>query len=326
VNTASPLFYAAPVIAGVLSAVLAKALGAMNILPDQPNERSLHHRAIPRAGGIGVLAGIIGGALLTGLSLPVVWIAFGLAIVSLADDHWSLPALLRLLLHFVAALVFVMSFGPWPASWLFLFLVFGLVWMTNLYNFMDGADGLAGGMAIFGFGACAAAASIHGHAPIAMLSFCIVAAAAGFLLFNYPPARIFMGDVGSVPLGFMAGAIGLTGWKEGIWPLIFPFIAFAPFIVDATVTLLRRALRKERVWQAHREHFYQRLVLSGWTHRRLAIAEYAMMLVCSVSAVLLTLVPSVGVILISLGVGLLLLGSMIMIDKRWRLFLRAHRA
>jgi UDP-N-acetylmuramyl pentapeptide phosphotransferase/UDP-N-acetylglucosamine-1-phosphate transferase len=103
-------------------------------------------------------------------------------------------------------------------------------------------------------------------------------------------------------------------------------MAFAPFIVDATVTLLRRTTRKERIWQAHREHYYQRLVLSGWTHRRLAIAEYMVMLVCSLSAVALTVTPGIGVVLIPSGVGVMLLGLMFMVDRRWRLFARTHHA
>jgi UDP-N-acetylmuramyl pentapeptide phosphotransferase/UDP-N-acetylglucosamine-1-phosphate transferase len=95
----------------------------------------------------------------------------------------------------------------------------------------------------------------------------VAAAAAGFLCFNFHPARIFMGDVGSVPLGFTAGALGLVGWRSGAWPLWFPLLVFAPFILDATVTLLRRALRGEKVWQAHRSHYYQRMVQMGLGHR-----------------------------------------------------------
>ena len=135
-----------------------------------------------------------------------------------------------------------------------------------------------------------------------------------------------MGDVGSIPLGFLAATIGVLGWTNGLWPISFPLVVFAPFILDATVTLFRRALRKERIWQAHRDHYYQRLVLSGWTHGRLAIAEYAIMLVCAVSAVTLTLVPRIGVVPISLGVALVLVALMIMVDRRWRLSSRTDHA
>jgi UDP-N-acetylmuramyl pentapeptide phosphotransferase/UDP-N-acetylglucosamine-1-phosphate transferase len=104
------------------------------------------------------------------------------------------------------------------------------------------------------------------------------------LLFNFDPARIFMGDVGSIPLGFLAASLGLVGIQREVWPLWFPVLVFAPFIVDATVTLLRRAWRREKIWQAHREHYYQRLVQSGWSHRKLALHEYALMAAISASA------------------------------------------
>src|SRR5207253_5665948 len=108
----------------------------------------------------------------------------------------------------------------------------------------------------------------------------------GFLVFNRPPARIFMGDVGSTFLGFLAGTLAVMGAHRGLFGLFVPALIFSPFIVDATVTLLRRLLRGEKVWQAHREHYYQRMVLSGWSHRKTVIAEYVLMLACGGSALM----------------------------------------
>ena len=183
---------------------------------------------------------------------------------------------------------------------------------------MDGADGLAGGMAVIGFCAYAAAARLAGDAHLAVTCLCVAAAAAAFLMFNFPPARIFMGDSGSIPLGFLAAAFGLLGWRDGSWPLWFPLVVFAPFVVDASVTLARRALRGERFWQAHRSHYYQRLVLTGWSHRQLAVAEYGLMLLTS-GASLLALhrpAPVQLLILASLGVVYILLGRTV--DLRWQ--------
>jgi UDP-N-acetylmuramyl pentapeptide phosphotransferase/UDP-N-acetylglucosamine-1-phosphate transferase len=149
--------------------------------------------------------------------------------------------------------------------------------MTNLYNFMDGADGLAGGMGMAGFATYAIAAAVAGDTPLAWSAAAIASACAGFLFHNFPPARVFLGDAGSIPLGFLAAAFGVHGIATDGWPWWFPVIAFTPFIVDATVTLLRRALAREAVWRAHRSHAYQRLALSGWSHRRLALSEYAAM-------------------------------------------------
>jgi UDP-N-acetylmuramyl pentapeptide phosphotransferase/UDP-N-acetylglucosamine-1-phosphate transferase len=180
----------------------------------------------------------------------------------------------------VAVLALVGTRSPLLAA----VLVLATMWMTNLYNFMDGADGLAGGMAVFGFGAYALAAAGGGSTALALGAASVAAAAAAFLAFNYPPARIFMGDVGSVPLGFLAAALGIAGWQRGVWPSWFPVLVFSPFIVDATVTLAQRAARGERVWQAHRSHYYQRLVQLGWGHARTARAEYALMAACALGA------------------------------------------
>ncbi len=110
-------------------------------------------------------------------------------------------------------------------------------------------------------------------------------------MFNFDPARIFMGDVGSVPLGFLAALFGFHGWWSGAWPAWFPPLVFSVFIVDATVTLLRRGLRGEKVWLPHREHFYQRLIQSGWSHRHLAVAAYLLMFATGSTACLALAAP-----------------------------------
>jgi UDP-N-acetylmuramyl pentapeptide phosphotransferase/UDP-N-acetylglucosamine-1-phosphate transferase len=112
------------------------------------------------------------------------------------------------------------------------------------------------------------------------------AAAAGFLVHNFPPAKIFMGDVGSVATGFLVAALIVLGCRDGVFDLWVPLIAFSPFVLDATVTLARRMLRYEYVWEAHRDHYYQRLVLSGWGHRRTVLAEYGVMMLCGGLALL----------------------------------------
>jgi UDP-N-acetylmuramyl pentapeptide phosphotransferase/UDP-N-acetylglucosamine-1-phosphate transferase len=240
-------------------------------------------------GGIGVAAGVAA-------SIPFVsqvewwplWLGACLLVgISFLDDIIGLPIIGRLLVHFVAA-------GGTVAGLLLnrtgvvvvLLAVVAIVWMTNLYNFMDGMDGLAGGMALFGFGFYALAGVLNGHLPFAVTNAAIAATAAAFLLFNFHPARIFMGDAGSTLFGFLAACLGLVGWQLGIWTLWFPGLVFSPFIVDATVTLARRLLRREKIWRPHREHYYQRLVLSGWGHRRTVLAEYGVMALCGGFALL----------------------------------------
>ena len=254
---------------------------------DQPNHRSLHAIAVPRSGGIGILCGTLVGIVAAMPSLAF-WIAFGCLVgVSLLDDFRPLPARQRFLVQVMAAVTVTWTLVP--ADWGVagqVFSVLVVVWMTNLFNFMDGANGLAGGMAVFGFSAYAVAALLAGQGNLAVLSACVAGAAAGFLGVNLDPARIFMGDVGSIPLGFLAAVAGLYGVWLGAWPVWFPLLGFSVFIVDATWTLLRRAVRKEKVWVAHREHLYQRLIRSGWSHRRLALAAYLLMVATNLSACL----------------------------------------
>jgi hypothetical protein len=113
-----------------------------------------------------------------------------------------------------------------------------------------------------------------------MIATFVAMSALGFLVHNFPPARIFMGDAGSITVGFLGGSLMLLGVRDGMFDFWVPIILFSPFILDATVTLLRRALRFEKLWEAHREHYYQRVVLSGWSHRRTVLAEYAIMVLC----------------------------------------------
>jgi UDP-GlcNAc:undecaprenyl-phosphate GlcNAc-1-phosphate transferase len=277
---------------------------------DHPNERSLHASPVPRTGGLGIMPAAIVGLLLVGGNGLLVALAAGLTLLSLLDDWRHLPSGVRLLGHLTASVIFVLAYFP-AANWVaILLLVLAVGWMTNLYNFMDGADGLAGGMAVVGFGSYAVAAWSAGNTPFALGSLSITAAAAAFLIFNFPPARMFMGDAGSIPLGFLAATLGLVGYREEFWPLWFPLVVFGPFVADASVTIVQRALRGERIWQAHRSHYYQRLVLMGWTHRRLALAEYGLMMISGVAA-LLTLRQPLSVqlsILAALAVMYILVG------------------
>src|SRR4029079_1058591 len=193
--------------------------------------------------------------------------AGGPAIASYFDDRHALPASIRLAIHLTAAALFLWLASASAGIAMSIVLLLAIGWITNLYNFMDGSDGLAGGMAVIGFGTYGLAAWLSGDGHFSLLALSIAAPAAGCLIFNFYPAKIFMGDVGSIPLGFLAGSVGIAGWFQNFWPLWFPLVVFAPFIVDASITLVRRLLRGERTWEAHRKHYYQRLILAGWSHR-----------------------------------------------------------
>ena len=286
----------APASSVAISALLALAIAAVTIglllrsraaalVLDLPNHRSLHAAPTPRIGGIGILAGIAGAGLYSGVAVdPRVLVALGLLIaVSALDDVRSIGVVWRMLAHLLGA-------GLAASAYLYdthgalavVAAAVAIAWMTNLYNFMDGSDGLAGGMTACGFGSYGIAALCANDLSLAAINFSIAAAACGFLVFNFPPARVFMGDAGAIPLGFLAAVCGLAGWQRGAWPLWFGAVVFSPFIIDATLTLLRRLARGARIWEAHREHYYQRLVQSGWGHRKTLLAEIALMLaVCA---------------------------------------------
>lgn len=294
---------------------------------DRPNERSLHERPVPRTGGLAVLAGAAA-ALVFGVEplwLPMA-LAAALAGISLLDDLQGMPAGLRLAAHLAAAgLTAWYVLSPMHPLELAV-LVLAVVWLTNLYNFMDGSDGLAGGMSVFGFGAYCAAAWVAGDAALAALCAAIAAASGAFLAHNFHPARIFLGDVGSIPLGFLAGALGLVGWRNDLWPLWFPLLVFGPFVGDATVTLLRRALHGERVWRAHRDHYYQRMVRMGLGHRGTAWVAYAAMALCAGAALFGRGQSAAVQAAVFCAAAALLAAAAVWVDLRWARFRRQQGA
>jgi len=315
---------------GILSFVVAFVAARLLVGPfagfalDQPNERSLHERPVPRTGGLAVLAGIASAVvLLKGAYWLPLALALVLAALSLVDDLRDMPTPVRLIAHLTAAAVLVGS-ALWPAHPLeVVLLVLGITWITNLYNFMDGSDGLAGGMTVIGFGTYALAAYLAGDATLAALCVAIAAAAAAFLGHNFPPARIFLGDVGSIPLGFLAAGLGLLGWRNGLWPLWFPLLVFGPFIGDATLTLVRRLARRERVWQAHRDHYYQRVVRMGFGHRGTAVVGYLVMAACAAVALFGRTEPPIIQILAFLAAAAGLGVIAAWVDLRWSRFDKA---
>lgn len=312
-----------PVVAFVVCwGVLAYLLRNRAHLPmDRPNERSLHELPTPRVGGLGIMSALAVASLWLGDNtlLVITGGALALAVVSLIDDMGGLSVRVRLVAHCATAALCMAALGV-AGGWL-VFAVLVAVWATNLYNFMDGADGLAGGMATIGFGAFAFVAWMAGASAVAAFCGALAGASLAFLCFNFPPARLFMGDVGSIPLGFLAAVIGMLGVQRGIWPWPFPLLVFLPFVADASVTLVRRVLRRENVSQAHRSHYYQRVVIMGATHRQLAWAAYALMLAMAALAFAQHLRPeySIGSILTA---GLLHLAVFLGIDYRWRHFQR----
>jgi UDP-N-acetylmuramyl pentapeptide phosphotransferase/UDP-N-acetylglucosamine-1-phosphate transferase len=281
---------------------------------DIPNERSSHTVPTPRGGGWGILAAVVPAlALLPGAGAAPGWaLALGagaLAAVSWADDRRGLGPGVRLAAQ-AAAASGVLALMPADALALQgllpvwadrLGVLLAWLWFINLYNFMDGIDGIAGAeAAAVGAGVAVVAAATAGAAWAGAPALAVAGAAAGFLVWNWHPAKVFMGDVGSVPLGFVLGWLLLELAVAGAVAaaLLLPMF----FVADATITLFRRAARGERFWQAHREHAYQRAVRRGLRHDQVVVR------VCLLNAVLIALAaasaavgPAADVVLVASG-------------------------
>ena len=264
---------------------LVRLLAAKGII-DQPNARSSHQLAKPRGGGIAILAAIATGiAVLAigGTAMPaglgsVAAAALILALVSWVDDIRGLPALARLVPQIVcvAAILYhlpitgiaALSGLPYWAQNLLLGLAW--LWFINLYNFMDGIDGITGiETLVITIGIFVISRITDDLSALQGPVLIIAAAAAGFLIWNWAPAKIFMGDVGSVPLGFILGWLLLELADAGY--LLAALILPGYYLADATVTLLSRLKRGEKIWQAHKQHAYQRAIQNGKTHSNVTI-------------------------------------------------------
>lgn len=257
---------------------------------DHPNERSSHTIPTPRGGGLVIAIAVILGYLLASYtnSYPVGigYIAGSLliVIVSLIDDIYSLPSLVRLAIHFASAAIAVYVFGGFSSlalpgdgviqlnnfTSIFVSLLW-IVWLTNAYNFMDGIDGIAGVQGVTAGLGWFAITSASDDTQSAFLAGSIAFACFAFLLHNWQPARIFMGDAGSAFLGYSFAVLPLIFQQNaGSANGSIPWLAVAmvwPFLFDSIFTFIRRLLNREKVWAAHRSHLYQRMVIHGWQHR-----------------------------------------------------------
>jgi UDP-N-acetylmuramyl pentapeptide phosphotransferase/UDP-N-acetylglucosamine-1-phosphate transferase len=274
----SELFF--PFVAALLSCGLTAAylriMTASRRL-ELPNHRSMHTVPVPSGAGVAIVAATL---LLWPISQSFVPQSIdalalggfaGLALISWVDDHYRLAPTTRLAAHAFAVAMLLGWLDPdqrvVPALPLFVeraALGIAWLWFINLFNFMDGIDGIAGSEAIavaLGYVAVAAVARLDG--PLTELAWILVGASAGYLVWNWHPAKVFMGDTGSIPLGFVLGWLMIDLACRGYWAaaLILP----SYFAADATLTLLRRLHRAEKPWQPHRAHFYQRAVLGGAT-------------------------------------------------------------
>ncbi|RON22925.1 glycosyl transferase [Pseudomonas brassicacearum] len=262
-----------------------------NSLVDVPNARSSHSIPTPRGGGVSIVVSFLGALCVCALTGVISWGVFAglfgagavVALIGFADDHGHIAARWRLLGHFTAAAWFLFCVGGLAPLNLFGFIIdlgwwgsalaaIYLVWLLNLYNFMDGIDGIAGAEAIC---VCLGGAFLYwlgGFTNELWVPLLLASACAGFLIWNFPPAKIFMGDAGSGFLGLILGGLALqAAWvaPQLLWSWL---ILAGVFIVDATYTMLHRLIRGERVYEAHRSHAYQYASRHHLSHMKITLA------------------------------------------------------
>lgn len=268
---------------------------------DSPNERTLHQGQVPRGGGLSIVITML-------LALSLLWIEWGspaipylfltvllLGTLGWIDDRFGLGPFVKIGIQFAVALIVVayigvfdgidiagyeISFGVSAGVWSILW----VVWLTNVYNFMDGIDGIAASYAAVTACVMGIWFVIDQNSALALFCYIIMAAALGFLIWNWTPARIFMGDVGSIALGGVFVALAIIGSSVHDVPLTAYLILFGVFLFDTIVTLIRRLLKRKKIWQPHRQHFYQRAVALGFSHAQVTIFVVLITLILAVLA------------------------------------------
>jgi UDP-GlcNAc:undecaprenyl-phosphate GlcNAc-1-phosphate transferase len=280
-------------------------------LMDFPGARSSHKTPTPTMGGVAIVVAFFAGTILARFS-PVHWVAPGwlgwfaagagmVAVVGLIDDFRRLPVFLRLLLYGVAAgmgvaggirlrvidvpLLGKIEFGileiPITVLW--------ILAVVSFYNFMDGIDGLAVGVGVIVTAFLAYIAWEVGNSNILILSVLLGSGCLGFVCYNFPPAKVFMGDVGSTFIGYTLAVLALMGnqsEKSGYIPFLVPVLLLGTFLFDTTVTLGRRILRREKWYLSHREHYYQKMTKLGFSHLQITLSEYSVTFLLGISALI----------------------------------------
>jgi Fuc2NAc and GlcNAc transferase len=260
-------------------------------LIDVPNERSSHLISTPRGGGLSIAMAIlistvilfISGRLQNDVTLAIGIGGFIVSAIGWIDDHRHIPVIWRALTYTIAAILAVYCLGWVDKIWLGIYFlpvgwigsvlaIVWIVWMTNLYNFMDGTDALAAIESISVGLFAGILFWLEGQYGVAVVCFIIVASSCGFLYWNWSPAKIFMGDVGSCTLGFCFGVLTVIGEVECTVPFAVWFILLSIFICDTTLTLLMRIIKREKWLNAHCSHAYQRWLQMGASHKRLALS------------------------------------------------------
>ncbi|MCE5328014.1 MAG: glycosyltransferase family 4 protein [Planctomycetaceae bacterium] len=310
----------------------------MNIM-DRPIHRSSHTEAVPRVGGVAIILGAFGAGLTLFKPTPAFAVGAGIgamiAIISFLDDFRQMPSPVRFAVHLAVTLGTVLLIRlipdelnlPYlplplsPALGVFLAVLF-VVAFVNFFNFMDGINGIAAAQGIWGAGTMSLLLFWGGTANSVLAAAAVAGACLGFLPHNFPKARMFMGDVGSATLGFVLAMLTLLGAKQTKFPWIVFLMPLGVFIYDAAFTVIKRMIRGQKFYKAHREHHYQLLIRSGWSHTAVTCLQITMMTCWSAGALLYNHWGNAGRLALLTG----LLGMMIVYSVLVHRTFRRHGA
>jgi len=308
--------------AGILSYL--SCLGALGLarrsgMIKQPGKRQSHEVATPTGGGLGLIFSIVIMSICLGFVFPIPFFWWQnvlpgivlLAIVGWRDDKAPVSSMNRLLVQLTVSL-WLLGFGWSQFSLLglglFMCTIVAMVWLMNLYNFMDGSNGMAGFQGVFAGLVIAVLFYTGEQYAMALIALLVAAACAGFLPLNFPGARVFMGDVASVPLGFIFASLAVYGMQTDSLSLSVSILVMSVFIIDATLTLLTRVLSGEQWYTAHAQHVYQKLIAHGWSHQRVLVVYQAINVIVVLPAIVLAEVYSQYAI-VTAGLTLAFLGA-----------------
>lgn len=333
------LLVVGPFLVSLSITILVRRYALRHSLIDIPNARSSHSDPTPRGGGLAIVSTwFVVLTILIALHQLDLWVGLALlggggliAAVGWLDDRFGVSAGWRATVHVLAAVWAVwcvggiqslnVGVGVVPLGMVGNVLaVVGVVWVVNLYNFMDGIDGIAGGEAVSVALVGGALLAMAGAGGLALAVLSLAAATSGFLVLNWPPAKIFMGDVGSGLLGYAFAVIALASERAGAVPFVVWMILLGVFIVDATATLIYRVMKGEPWYEAHRSHAYQRAVQAGYSHRTVTVAVLGLNAVLALVAVGASIKPT----LLPLALAATVVGLSLIWFRVFRLAPRPH--
>jgi UDP-GlcNAc:undecaprenyl-phosphate/decaprenyl-phosphate GlcNAc-1-phosphate transferase len=314
---------------------------------DKPNHRKVHEKIMPRMGGLAIFIGVTVGYLVSGLqNEKVTAITVGgilITILGILDDKYELSAKVKFSGQILVALMIVstgltIDFISIPfvvekfyLGWLsFPITVLWIVGITNAINLIDGLDGLAAGISSIGIATIAIMAGLAGKELILLLSIIILGSTIGFLFYNFHPAKIFMGDTGALFLGYSISILSLLGLYKSVtlFSFLIPIIILGVPIFDTATAIIRRLVHKKPISAPDKSHLHHRILAMGLSHRNTVLAIYALGVLFSISAIMLSSVTMWGALLIIFGLSIIIhfiVESVGLIDEQFRPFIKFYR-